>query len=217
MEIRPIAVYRGPFGSKFGIPRQSSLAPELKGRIVFNEEFRIREALRGLEGFSRIWLIWGFSENKTSEWHPTVRPPRLGGNVSMGVFATRSPFRPNPLGLSCVTLDKVDGLELQVSGADLADGTPIYDIKPYVAYADAFPEAVSGFASVAPQRKLEVDIPEEIPLTAAQRTVLLEVLSLDPRPAYQDNPQKEYGLPFDGGDLRFKVEAGTLTVTDYIL
>lgn len=216
MEIRPIAYYRGPFGSKFGIPRQSSLAGAVTGRIVFEEEFRIREALRGLEGFSHIWLIWGFSENRSDDWHPTVRPPRLGGNASVGVFASRSPFRPNPIGLSCVELSKVDGLELEVRGADLSDGTPIYDIKPYLAYADSFPEAVSGFAAEAPSAKLTVIIPETVPLSQKQRAALFQVLSLDPRPAYQDDPEREYGMSFEKGDLRFIVKDNILTVTDYI-
>ena len=162
--LRPVAYYKGPFGSKFGIPRQSSLARDVEGRIVFTEEYRVREALRGLEGFSHLWLVWGFSANKPAkgEWQPTVRPPRLGGNTAMGVWATRSPYRPNPLGLSCVELQKVDGMELVIRGADLMDGTPIYDIKPYIAYADSYPDALCGFAGEAPRKKLKVVIPEEI-------------------------------------------------------
>ena len=216
LQIEPVAYYRGPFGSKFGIPRQSSLA-DVRGRIVFTETYRNREALRGLEGFGRIWLIWGFSANKPAkgEWQPTVRPPRLGGNTAMGVWATRSPYRPNPLGLSCVEVEQIDGLEIIVKGADLMDGTPIYDIKPYVPYADAFPDAESGFASQAPQPLLEVEIPEHLPFTEEQRQTLRQILSLDPRPAYQDSPEREYAMPFEGADVRFRVRDGKVTVTDY--
>jgi len=214
--IEPVAHYRGPFGSKFGIPRQSGLTG-IEGRIVFTEKYRVREALRGLEGFSRIWLLWGFSANKPAkgEWQPTVRPPRLGGNVSMGVFATRSPFRPNPLGLSCVELVRVDNLELVVRGADLADGTPIYDIKPYISYADSFPDAVCGFAQDAPGPVLKVVIPEGLGIEARTRKALEEVLALDPRPAYQESLDKEYAMTFEGADVLFRVEGDTLTVTDY--
>lgn len=213
MEITPVAYYHGPFGEKFGIPRQSSLAG-VEGRIVFTGAYSVREALRGIEGFERLWLIWAFSANRPAkgEWQPTVRPPRLGGNAAMGVWATRSPFRPNPLGLSCVELVKVDGLELVVKGADLMDGTPIYDIKPYIPYADAYPEARSGFVSGAPEARLQVVIPEELPLTQAQREALTEVLSLDPRPAYQDTPGREYGMIFDKRNIRFSVEDGVVTV-----
>ena len=215
-QIEPVAYYRGPFGSKFGIPRQSSLA-DVRGRIVFTEAYRNREALRGLEGFGRIWLIWGFSANKPAkgEWQPTVRPPRLGGNTAMGVWATRSPYRPNPLGLSCVEVEQIDGLEIVIKGADLMDGTPIYDIKPYVPYADAFPDAAGGFAQEAPKPLLEVEIPEHLPFTEAQRSILRQILSLDPRPAYQDSPEKEYAMPFEGADVRFRVQDGKVIVTDY--
>ena len=213
LQIEPVAYYRGPFGSKFGIPRQSSLT-DVRGRIVFTEAYRNREALRGLEGFGRIWLIWGFSANKPAkgEWQPTVRPPRLGGNVAMGVWATRSPYRPNPLGLSCVEVEQIDGLDIIVKGADLMDGTPIYDIKPYVAYADAFPDARSGFAAEAPKPALQVVIPESLPLSAEQRYALTQILALDPRPAYQDNPEREYAMPFEGVDVRFRVQDGVLQV-----
>ena len=216
LQIEPVAYYRGPFGSKFGIPRQSSLA-DVRGRIVFTEAYRNREALRGLEGFGRIWLIWGFSANKPAkgEWQPTVRPPRLGGNTAMGVWATRSPYRPNPLGLSCVEVEEIDGLEIVIKGADLMDGTPIYDIKPYVPYADAFPDAAGGFAQEAPKPLLEVEIPEPLPFTEAQRSILRQILSLDPRPAYQDSPEKEYAMPFEGADVRFRVQDGKVIVTDY--
>ena len=218
MELKPVALYRGALGSKFGIPRQSGLVPSLRGRIVFEQEFRNREALRGLEGFDRIWLIWGFSANKSAkgEWQPTVRPPRLGGNVAMGVWATRSPFRPNPLGLSCVELESIDGLELVVKGADLMDGTPIYDIKPYVAYADSFPDARCGFAATAPKAQLEVRIPDTIDLTAEEREALAGLLALDPRPAYQDDPERVYGLPYGGKEVHFRIDNNVLTVLDYV-
>ena len=214
LHIKPVAYYRGSFGSKFGIPRQSGLVPSLEGRIVFTEPYRVKEALRGLEGFERIWLIWGFSANKEAkgEWQPTVRPPRLGGNTAMGVWATRSPFRPNPLGLSCVELVAVDGLELVVKGADLMDGTPIYDIKPYIPYADAHPESASGFVTGAPEARLQVVIPEELPLNQRERQALREILSLDPRPAYQDTPDKVYGMIFEKRDVRFCVKDNVLTV-----
>jgi tRNA-Thr(GGU) m(6)t(6)A37 methyltransferase TsaA len=216
LQIEPVAYYRGPFGSKFGIPRQSSLTG-VRGRIVFTDTYRNREALRGLDGFGRIWLIWGFSANKPAkgEWQPTVRPPRLGGNVALGVWATRSPYRPNPLGLSCVELEQIDGLELVVKGADLMDGTPIYDIKPYVPYADAFPDSSGGFAAGAPEAVLEVVIPETLPFTREQRKDLTEILSLDPRPAYQDDPERVYAMPFDGADVFFRVQDGTVSVTGY--
>lgn len=217
LTIEPVAYYRGSFGSKFGIPRQSSLAGSLRGKIVFTDKYKAREALRGLEGFSHIWLIWGFSANKEAkgEWQPTVRPPRLGGNTAVGVWATRSPYRPNPIGLSCVEIEEIAGTEIVIKGADLMDGTPIYDIKPYVRYADCHPEAVSGFASDAPEKALEVIIPENLPLDARQRQALEEVLSLDPRPAYQEDPLREYAFLFEGADVRFKVQGNVLTVTDY--
>ena len=217
MDIRPVALYHGALGSKFGIPRQSGLVPSLRGRIVFEPEFRNREALRGLEGFDRIWLIWGFSANRPAkgDWQPTVRPPRLGGNVSMGVWATRSPFRPNPLGLSCVELEGIDGMDLLVKGADLMDGTPVYDIKPYVAYADSFPEARCGFASAPPEAMLEVRIPEELDITPEEREALADLLALDPRPAYQEDPDRVYGMPFGGGEVHFRVDHDVLIVLDY--
>ena len=216
--LRPVAYYRGSFGSKFGIPRQSGLVADT-GRLVFCEPFKVREALRGLEGFSRLWLIWGFSANRPAEgeWQPTVRPPRLGGNTAMGVWATRSPFRPNPLGLSCVELEAIDGMELVIRGADLMDGTPVYDIKPYVAYADSFPDARCGFAAQAPAPVLEVRIPEELPLNQEQRELLTQALALDPRPAYQNQPEREYAMPFQGADVRFRIQDGIVTVTDYTL
>lgn len=218
LTLTPIAYYRGPFGAKFGVPRQSALAPEIEGRIVFEEKYRVREALRGLEGFGRIWLIWGFHANRPAkgEWQPTVRPPRLGGNAAMGVWATRSPYRPNPIGLSAVQLVKVDGNELIVKGADLMDGTPVYDIKPYVAYADAYPESASGFAAEPPSASLKVLIPPELPFTPQQRRALSGALALDPRPAYQHDSTRTYAMPFDGADVCFTVsEEGVLTVTGY--
>lgn len=217
MTLEPVAVYRGALGSKFGIPRQSGLVPSLRGRIVFEPSYRNRDALRGLEGFDRIWLIWGFSANRPAkgEWQPTVRPPRLGGNTALGVWATRSPYRPNPLGLSCVELESIDGMELVVRGADLMDGTPIYDIKPYVVYADSFPEARSGFAASAPESELEVRIPDTIDMDLQTRETLSGLLSLDPRPAYQNEPGRVYGMPFGGKEVHFRVEDHILTVIDY--
>ena len=201
MELQPVALYHGALGSKFGIPRQSGLVPSLQGRIVFEPAFRNRDALRGLEGFDRIWLIWGFSANKPAKGE--------------GVWASRSPYRPNPLGLSCVELEGIDGMDLLVKGADLMDGTPIYDIKPYVAYADSFPEARSGFAAAVPAAKLEVRLPEGLALGPTEREALVGLLALDPRPAYQEDPDRVYGLPFGGKDVHFRVEGRVLTVIDY--
>ncbi|MER2151565.1 MAG: tRNA (N6-threonylcarbamoyladenosine(37)-N6)-methyltransferase TrmO [Candidatus Limivicinus sp.] len=218
--ITPIATIRTEFSSKFGIPRQAGLAEELRGTIVFEPDFRVDEALRGLEGFSHIWLIWGFSENREHDWTPTVRPPRLGGNVRMGVFATRSPFRPNGLGLSCVRLigmQKEDrlGTTLTVAGADLMDGTPIYDIKPYLPYADCRPEAAGGFASEMPER-LEILIPPELKekIPEEKLAALAEVLAQDPRPRYQEDPQRIYGMSFAGLEIRFRVENNRLIVVE---
>jgi len=220
MEIRPIAYYHCPLQSRFGVPRQSGLADDLEGRIVFEPEFRREEALRGLlgdGGFNRIWLIWGFSANRetASSWQPLVRPPRLGGNASMGVFATRSPYRPNPLGLSTVSLVRIEDCELHVQGADLMDGTPIYDIKPYIVYADSHPEASRGFVPGAPEETLEVLFEVELPLSEKEKKALREVLALDPRPAYQDDPDRTYGLPFSGYDIRFNVTGGFLRVVGF--
>ena len=224
MEIRPIAHIQTDFPEKFGVPRQSGLAKELRGRIVFEKEFRNPDALRGLEGFSHIWLIWEFSANRRSagEWQPTVRPPRLGGNTHMGVFATRSPFRPNPLGLSCVKvssveLDPQDGPVIYVTGADLMDGTPVYDIKPYIRYADARPEAVCGYVDDLKERTLKVVFPGELAQKIEDREVipaLIEALRLDPRPSYHDDPHREYGMAFAGYNIRFTVMDGVLEVTD---
>lgn len=216
MEIKPIAYIRTGFDEKFGIPRQSGLARSLPGRIVFEPEYRNPDALRGLEGFSNIWLIWEFSANRgDGRWQPTVRPPRLGGNRHMGVFATRSPFRPNPLGLSCVEVEGVeydspDGPVINVRGADLMDGTPIYDIKPYVRYADSRPDAVCGYVDGLEERRLSVDIPDRIAASFDEAFIdaLNEVLSLDPRPSYHEDSMREYGMSFSGRNIRFRVEDG---------
>ena len=219
LELKVIARMESDFGAKFGVPRQAGLVPELRGRVVFEPPFRSPEALRGMDGFSHLWLIWEFSENKTAGWSPTVRPPRLGGNERVGVFATRSPFRPNPIGLSCVKLERVelsgpDGPVLHVSGADLVDGTPILDIKPYLPYADCKPDAVGGFAAQPKEAELTVDcspalldrVPED------KRAALLAVLAQDPRPQYQDDPDRVYGMAFAGLEVRFTVAGERLTV-----
>lgn len=223
-KIQPIARIKTGFKTKFGVPRQSGLVPELKGTVVFEPEYRNADALRGLEGFSHIWLIWEFSEAVREDWSPTVRPPRLGGNTRLGVFATRSPFRPNPIGLSCVKLDSIelsshDGPLLHVSGADLMDGTPIYDIKPYILYTDCLPEATSGFTETVDMHRLNVIIPSQLASKTNPRTLnaLRGILALDPRPRYQDDPDREYGFDFDGYSIRFKVpDCDTLTVTDIV-
>ena len=216
--IRVIARIRSDFPEKFGIPRQCGLVPELRARIVFEPPYRSPEALRGIEGFSHLWLIWQFSQSADRPWSPTVRPPRLGGNERVGVFASRSPFRPNPLGLSCVALEGVSrdpalGPVLTVSGADLLDGTPIYDVKPYLPYADAHPDALGGFAP-APAATVTVDFPpallERVP--PESREALLGVLAQDPRPRYQNDPERLYGMAFAGVNVRFRVADGVLTV-----
>ena len=218
MAFRTVARMRSDFPSKFGIPRQSGLVTELNSTIVFEPEFRNPDALRGIEGFSHLWLIWEFSAAVRKEWSPTVRPPRLGGNIRVGVFATRSPFRPNPLGLSCVKLEGVElntpeGPVLHVSGADLMDGTPIFDIKPYVPYADCHPEAKEGFAP-APIRQLEVSFPHPLLELVPQnrREALQGVLACDPRPSYQDDPARIYGMSFAGLEVSFRVEGNQLFV-----
>ena len=268
MEIKPIAYFRSPFPEKFGIPRQAGLAPALRGRIVFEPEYRSADALRGLEGFDYLWLIWEFSANRTASassggstaslrsapplaslrsapvppltvprvawveparlaeavaFQATVRPPRLGGNKRVGVFASRSPFRPNPLGLSSVRLESIDydakspdgkpiGPVINVLGADLMDGTPIYDIKPYVEYADSHPGARSGFVDTTSWEPLEVIFPENAERAGVDLDALKEILSLDPRPRYHDDPAKEYGMSFGGKEVRFRVDGKTLTV-----
>ncbi|MBQ4538390.1 MAG: tRNA (N6-threonylcarbamoyladenosine(37)-N6)-methyltransferase TrmO [Oscillospiraceae bacterium] len=221
MQIKPIARIRTDFSEKFGIPRQSGIVAELSARIVFEPDYRDPEALRGIEGFDHLWLIWGFSANRNNDWRATVRPPRLGGNVRMGVFATRSPYRPNPLGLSCVKFVGVEQTESEgsviiVSGADMLDNTPIYDIKPYIPYADSHPDAKGGFAANKPAESLRVEIPDELlsKLPEQKRGSLVSVLAQDPRPAYQNDPERIYGLCFAGFDLHFKVNGDVLTVLD---
>ena len=220
-EIQAIARMRSDFPTKFGIPRQSGLVEELRSTIVFEPEYRNPDTLRGIEGFSHLWLIWQFSEAVRKDWSPTVRPPRLGGNTRMGVFATRSPFRPNNLGLSCVRLLEVEetrefGTVLHVGGADLMDGTPIFDIKPYIPYGDAHPEAAGGFTDHAGDYLLKVDFPNDLlnRVPSDKHQALLGVLSHDPRPSYQRNPDRVYGLTFAGCNIRFTVKDGTLTVTE---
>lgn len=217
--LRVIARIHSDFAEKFGIPRQSGLVPELKSSIVFEPEYRNPDALRGLEGFSHVWLIWQFSEAVRENWSPTVRPPRLGGNTRMGVFATRSPFRPNAIGLSAVKLEEIRedaefGTILIVSGADLMDGTPIFDIKPYIPYADSIPDAIGGFASAPAAAVLRVEIPEVFAdkLPADKRDALIGVLAQDPRPRYQNDPDRVYGFRFAGMEVRFTVQEQTLTV-----
>lgn len=222
--MKVIARIHNDFTGKFGIPRQSGLAPSVKARVVFEPEYRNPDALRGMEEFSHLWLIWEFSQAKRDAWSPTVRPPRLGGNRRMGVFATRSPFRPNPIGLSCVKLEEIvwhgeDGPVIVVSGADLMNGTPIYDIKPYLPYADSHPDAAGGFAAGAWERLLEVDCPEEWlqKIPKEQRQAVLEILAQDPRPSYQNDPDRVYGLAYGGMDIRFSVSGGRLTVREVVL
>ena len=214
MEMKPIATIRTPCPTKYGIPRQSGILDMLESRIVFEKEYRVKDALRGLEDFSHIWLIWVFSEAVREEWSPTVRPPRLGGNTRMGVFATRSPFRPNPIGLSCVKLLRIEGNELVVSGADLMDGTPILDIKPYLPFADAKPDASGGFAEPLREYALQVEFPEKLlsKVPPQYRAPLREILAQDPRPAYQQDPTRVYGFSFADLEIRFTVRDGILTV-----
>lgn len=217
--MKPIARMKSDFPTKFGIPRQSGLVPSLQSTIILEPEFRVEEALRGLDEFSHIWIIWEFSQAKQKKWTPTVRPPRLGGNVRKGVFATRSPFRPNSLGLSCVKLEYIEwntkeGPVIHVSGADLLDGTPIYDIKPYLPYVDSHPEATGGFAHAHKDERLEVKISEEWKKAIGEKYLkaLTEVLAQDPRPAYQDDPERVYGFPFGDLEVKFKVKGSVLEV-----
>ncbi len=213
-----IAHIRTDFPEKFGIPRQSGLSAA-KGKIIFEKMYRSAQAVRGIENYSHLWILWEFSESIRDQWSPTVRPPRLGGNERVGVFATRSPFRPNPIGLSCVRLDGVEmsaeyGPVLYVTGADLMDKTPIYDIKPYLPYADAYPEAVGGFAEERKSYRLEVVFSEQCREMFAQQElkVLEEILSQDPRPSYQEDPNRVYGMAYAGREVKFKVENGTVLV-----
>jgi len=211
--VKVIARIRSDFPEKFGIPRQSGLVPELRAKVVFEPEFCSADALRGIEGFSHLWLIWQFSAAVRDTWSPTVRPPRLGGNERVGVFATRSPFRPNAIGLSCVKHEDGLGDVLIVSGADLMDGTPIYDVKPYLPYADAHPEALGGFAP-SPKETIAVDCPPELlaKLPEGRREALLGVLAQDPRPQYQHDSERVYGMSFGGWDVKFRVRGETLEV-----
>lgn len=220
VSISPIAHIRTDFPTKFGLPRQSGLVQDLEGKIIFEPEYREPEAFRGLEGFSHIWLIWQFSQSMCKEWSPTVRPPRLGGNKRVGVFASRSPFRPNSLGLSCVKLESVDlqdpefGPVLYVSGIDLMDSTPVFDIKPYVPHSDSYPDAKGGFSAQVKDYRLDVEFPEEwlrlVP--AEKRTGLIQALAEDPRPAYQKDPERIYGFAFAGLEIKFSVEGKKLRV-----
>ena len=219
--MRPIARIHSDFSTKFGVPRQSGLVDALESTIVFEPEFQNEDALRGLEGFSHIWLVWVFDQAVRKDWSPTVRPPRLGGNTRMGVFATRSPFRPNPIALSCVKLAGMErtadrGTVLRVLGADLMDGTPILDIKPYVPYADSHPEALGGFAAVPAGETLKVVIPPELleKVPEDRREALRGVLAQDPRPHYQDDPERICGFGFAGMEVKFAVNGDLLTVRD---
>lgn len=219
--MKVIAKIHTEFPTKFGIPRQSGIIETLQGTIVFEPEYRHPEAVRGLDEFSHLWLIWEFSEAKRDTWSPTVRPPRLGGNVRKGVFATRSPFRPNPIGLSSVKIEKIEinpklGPVIHVTGADLMDGTPIYDIKPYIVYTDSHPEAISGFAEKPAESLLNVDFPEtlleKIPKT--QRESLIAVLAHDPRPQYQDDPDRVYGMAFGDHEVKFRIDDNKVIVME---
>ena len=220
--MKTIARIRSDFTTKFGVPRQSGLVDELESTIVFEPEYRNADALRGLEGFSHLWLVWVFDQAIRETWSPTVRPPRLGGNTRMGVFATRSPFRPNPIALSCVRLagmeETAEGTVLRIRGADLMDGTPILDIKPYIPYADCHPEAVGGFASAPAGAVLDVVIPDDLlsRIPENRRDALRGVLAQDPRPQYHDDPERVYGFGFGGMEVKFTVAGTVLTVRDIL-
>lgn len=221
MQIAPIAYFRSPFSSKFGVPRQAGLVEELKGRIVFVPEYRNADALRGLEDYDYLWMIWGFSKNVEAEKHPTVRPPRLGGNRQMGVWATRSPFRPNNLGLSSVRIESIElttaeGPVIHVKGADLMDGTPIYDIKPYLEYVDSHQGVRCGFTDDNKWASLKVELPDEwkAAFTESEQQALVKTLALDPRPHYHDDAERIYGMPFAGYDVRFRVVEGVVRVVE---
>ena len=221
VNIHVIAKMHSDFPTKFGIPRQSGLVADLRSTIVFEPEYRNTDALRGLEDFSHLWIIWQFSEAVRQEWSPTVRPPRLGGNTRMGVFATRSPFRPNNLGLSCVKILSLEqttenGTVIHVAGADLMDGTPIFDIKPYIPYSDSYPDASGGFTDTAEDFLLDVDFPAHLLelLPQSKREAAIGVLSHDPRPSYQRKPGRVYGLTFAGFDIHFTVEEKSLQVVE---
>ncbi len=218
--MKKIATIYSDFSDKFGLPRQGSLAPDLEARIVMEPEYRSAEAFRGIEGYDRLWIIWEFSESIRENASLTVRPPKLGGNTRMGVFATRSPFRPNPIGLSCVRLIRVEwetplGPQLVIRGTDMMDGTPVYDIKPYLPYADSFPEAKSGFTGDTSDLRLHVELPDALlgRIPPNKREGLLEALALDPRPGYQNDPERVYGIAYAGYNIRFTVSEDVLAVT----
>lgn len=219
VELKPIGWVKSDFQSKFGIPRQSGLVEELRATVLFAPEYRVREAFRGLEGFSHLWLLWEFSESRREKWSPTVRPPRLGGNQRVGVFATRSPFRPNPIGLSCVKLERIEldspeGPALHVLGADLLDGTPVFDVKPYVPMTDCRPDAMGGFSDAHKEDRLEVEFPGELreKVPADKLAALTGILSGDPRPSYQNDSRRVYGMSFAGLEIKFTVGNGLLRV-----
>lgn len=223
VQMQVIGHVKSGFSSKFGIPRQSGLSDELRAQIVFAPEFRDAAAFRGLEAYSHLWILWQFSEALRDAWSPTVRPPRLGGNRRVGVFATRSPYRPNAIGLSCVRLvrvqqDEILGPVLEIAGADILDGTPVFDVKPYLAYADARPEAKGGFSVPFDEPRLEVNFPEELleVLPREHRAAVIELLRQDPRPAYQNAPQRRYGMEYAGYDVRFFVSDNVLRVVEVV-
>lgn len=218
-----IAKIKTDMPDKFGVPRQSGIVEELTGKIIFEPEYRVREAVRGLEEFSHLWVIWQFSENLRSSWSPTVRPPRLGGEIRKGVFATRSPFRPNPIGLSCVKIEKIEftkelGPVISVSGVDMTDDTPIYDIKPYITYTDSRPDAKQSFAGDFINYGLKVDFPEKLLslIPDEKQAGIIGILKHDPRPAYQDSPDRVYGVRYLDFDVHFKVKDNILTVIDIV-
>lgn len=219
--IKPIARIYNSFDSKFAIPRQSGLLQDMKSEIIFEKDYRIDEAIRGIEGFSHLWLIWGFSKNPKGKWSPTVRPPRLGGNKRVGVFATRSPFRPNSLGLSSVCLEEVkrtnsNGMCLVISGADLLNGTPIYDIKPYLPFTDSHCDATGGFTETIEKQELSVYIPDELKskIETSKRKALINILSQDPRPSYHNDAGRVYGFRFSDMEIKFRVDEDLMIVTD---
>ena len=219
--INPIAKIHNSFDSKFAIPRQSGLLAEMKSEIIFEKDYRIDDALRGIEGFSHLWLIWGFSENPKGKWSPTVRPPKLGGNKRVGVFATRSPFRPNGLGLSSVKLlevkkSKEKGMYLIVSGADILNGTPIYDIKPYLPFTDIHQDATGGFTESIDNKELIVIFSEQLKYDDINKAELEAILKEDPRPSYHNDPERIYGFSFDGKEVKFKVDGEILTVVEIV-
>lgn len=221
VKVKYIAEVRTDFKEKFGIPRQSGLVKKSKGKIIFKEEYRDVNAIRGLEEFSHIWILWEFSETKRDKWSPTVRPPLLGGNMKKGVFATRSPFRPNPIGMSSVKLEKIEitdefGPVIHISGADILDGTPVYDIKPYLPYADSIPEATGGFTDNLSERILKVEITNELlsKISEDKREEITDILKGDPRPSYQEDKERIYGMAYGEYEIKFMVNAGTLKVID---